>query len=95
MTKAESRRGTASRETPNGPARKRPRAARRLLGVLQVLLALPPAVAAAATLVNLLLIIPRPETISVVNVMIGQGVLVVCLSALAWTLLRRGVRRLR
>lgn len=67
----------------------------RLLGVLQMLLALLLAVAAGATLVNLLLIIPRPETISVVNTLIGQGVLVICLSALAWTLLRRGIRRLR
>ncbi len=77
------------------PEQRRPQAVSRLLGGLQVLLALALAAVAGATLVNMLLIIPRPETISVVNVMIGQGVLVICLSALAWVLFRRGVRRLR
>lgn len=42
------------------------------------------------TIVNLVLISMRPETISVVNVFIGQGVISICLVALGRILWRKG-----
>lgn len=62
----------------------------KLKAFIQILLGGLLAVAAAATLVNLLFIVTRPETISVVNAMIGQGVIIICLAALARIMLRRG-----
>ena len=50
---------------------------------------------ALATALNLLLIITRPETISVVNTLIGQGLVIICLIALGRILLRRALRGLR
>jgi hypothetical protein len=50
---------------------------------------------ALSTLVNLGFIIMRPETISVVNAIIGQGILAICLLALARLLFRYGNRRIK
>ena len=52
-------------------------------------------IAALAMLVNIIFIIPRPETISVVNALIGGGVLVVCLAAIARVLFKKGLAGLR
>jgi|GEM_PF-457422 len=65
----------------------------KLLASLQLLAAALLALTAVATIVNLVLISTRPETISVVNTIIGQGLLAVCLAALARILLRKGWRR--
>ena len=58
--------------------------------MLQLVTAAILVVAALATAVNLVLISTRPETISVVNALIGQGLLIVCLIALARILYRKG-----
>ncbi|MEX0962438.1 MAG: hypothetical protein WDZ52_00140 [Pseudohongiellaceae bacterium] len=52
-------------------------------------------IAALATLVNLIFISTRPETISVVNTLIGQGVLIICLLVLARVLFRKGLAGLK
>ena len=57
----------------------------------QLLIAAILAIASIATLVNLILIVPRPETISVVNTIIGQGVIIIFLSAMARILFRKGM----
>ena len=67
----------------------------KFIAGLQVVAAVILALLAVATLVNMLFIATRPETISVVNTFIGQGVLIVCLAALARVLLRRGLRGLK
>lgn len=66
----------------------------KLFSVLQLLLAVLSAALAVATLVNLVLISSRPETISVVNAIIGQGLLIVCLAAFARVLGRKAWRAL-
>ena len=48
---------------------------KKILGFIQLFLALLLIILALATGFNLILISMRPETISVVNVIIGQGVL--------------------
>ena len=55
----------------------------KIIAMLQIVAAVILAVAALATAVNLVLIWSRPETISVVNTLIGQGLLIVCMIALA------------
>lgn len=67
----------------------------KFVSLVQILAGAVLAVAAAATLVNLLFIVSRPETISVVNAMIGQGLLIICFAALARILIRRGLAGLR
>ena len=67
----------------------------KLVALLQVLAAALLGIMALATVVNLVLISMRPETISVVNAIIGQGVLIVCMLALANISLRKGLRTLR
>lgn len=64
----------------------------KFIAGLQVVAAAVLALLAVATLVNMLFIATRPETISVVNTFIGQGVLIICLAALSRVLLRRGLR---
>ena len=64
----------------------------KFFSVLQLLLAVLAAALAVATLVNLVLISSRPETISVVNAIIGQGLLIVCLAAFARVLGRKAWR---
>ena len=65
------------------------------LGFVQLLLALLLAIAAVATGVNLVLISMRPETISVVNVIIGQGILIILLLAFANLCLKKGRESLK
>jgi len=62
----------------------------KLLAVLQIVLALILLVIAAGTLINMVLIAMRPETISVVNTLIGQTLMIVCLVALGRILLKKG-----
>jgi NhaP-type Na+/H+ or K+/H+ antiporter len=65
----------------------------RVLAVLQLGLALILFLFALATLVNMILITTRPETISVVNTLIGQIVVIVCLVALGRILMKKGLAR--
>lgn len=65
----------------------------RFMAVLQIGLALILFVIAIATAVNMVLIAMRPETISVVNTIIGQTVMIVCLVALGRILFRKGRAR--
>ena len=67
----------------------------KFLAIMQLLLAALLAVMAAVTIHNLFNIATRPETISVVNTLIGQGVVIVCLSALATVLFRKGWKKLK
>ena len=66
----------------------------KFFSVLQLLIAVLAAALAVATLVNLVLISSRPETISVVNAIIGQGLLIVCLAAFSRVLGRKAWRAL-
>ena len=66
----------------------------KFFSVLQLLLSVLAAGLAVATLVNLVLISSRPETISVVNAIIGQGLVIVCLVAFARILGRKAWRAL-
>ncbi|MAP46505.1 MAG: hypothetical protein CMP87_02655 [Gammaproteobacteria bacterium] len=68
---------------------------KKVVGFVQLLLALLLAIAAAATGVNLVLISMRPETISVVNVIIGQGILIILLLAFANLCLKKGRESLK
>jgi hypothetical protein len=68
---------------------------KKLVPILQLLASGILALVAIATLINLVLIINRPETISVINAMIGQGVIIVALLALARILYRRSRQGLR
>lgn len=63
----------------------------KLIAVLQLFTALILTVASIATVINLLFISTRPETISVVNTMIGQGVLIICLLVISRILLKKGL----
>ena len=67
----------------------------RFLAVLQAGLAVLLFVIALATLVNMVLIAPGVATIPVVNSIIGQTVMIVCLVALGRIMWRRGVAQLR
>ncbi len=66
----------------------------KFLAVMQLSGALLLAIIAGVTAHNLWNISMRPETISVVNTIIGQGVIIVCLSALATVLFRKGWKAL-
>ena len=50
----------------------------KLIAVIQLIASVIVSVIALATLVNLVLISMRPETISVVATLIGQGLLIIC-----------------
>lgn len=67
----------------------------KLFAIFQLLAAAIIALTAIATSVNLILISTRPETISVVNTMIGQGVLIICMIAIANILFRKGLGMMR
>lgn len=58
--------------------------------IMQILVAVLLFITTGVTIHNLWNIATRPETISVVNTIIGQGVLIVCLPAFATVLLRKG-----
>ena len=66
----------------------------KILGFIQLLAALLLLISAMATGINLVLISMRPETISVVNVIVGQGILIIILLALANLCLRKGRKSL-
>ncbi len=65
---------------------------KKFSALFQIVVAILAGLIAAATAINLILISMRPETISVVNTMVGQGVLIVVLAALATSLLRKGLQ---
>ena len=67
---------------------------KKILGFIQLFLALLLIILALATGFNLILISMRPETISVVTVIIGQGVLIVLLLAFANLCLKKGRKTL-
>ncbi|MDA0687311.1 MAG: hypothetical protein O2948_01600 [Proteobacteria bacterium] len=67
----------------------------KFIAVLQIIAAILLAALALATVVNLVLISTRPETISVVNAMVGQGVVIVCLAAASKIIFRRGLEKYR
>ncbi len=62
----------------------------KIVAIIQLLASALVSIMALATLVNLVFISTRPETISVVNTLIGQGVLIICLLVLARVLFRKG-----
>lgn len=65
------------------------------LAVLQLLGAVILYAIALATLLNMVFISTRPETISVVNAYIGLGVLCICSLALGRIQWRKGLTRLK
>ncbi len=67
----------------------------KILAALQLLLSALAFIAAGATVHNLYSIASRPETISVVNALIGQGVLIIGLLVISRVLFRRGLVRWR
>ncbi len=67
----------------------------KLVALLQVILAIVLGILALATLVNAILISTRPETISVVNAIIGLGVVIIALLVLATICMRKGLKAFR
>ena len=67
----------------------------KFIAVLQIVAAILLGILALATVVNLVLISTRPETISVVNTMVGQGVVIICLAAASNIFFRRGLEKYR
>ena len=63
--------------------------------ILKLLLGIILALSAVASLVNLLFIVGREETISVVNAVIGLAVLFFFLAPLAHVLIRNSLRELK
>lgn len=67
----------------------------KLVAIIQLIASALVSVMALATLINLIFISTRPETISVVNTLIGQGVLIICLLVLARVLFKKGLAGLK
>ena len=67
---------------------------KKIIGFIQLLTALLMFISAMATGINLVLISMRPETISVVNVIVGQGILIILLLAFANLCLKKGRKSL-
>ena len=67
---------------------------KKIVGFIQLLTALLLFISAVATGINLVLISMRPETISVVNVIVGQGILIILLLAFANLCLKKGRKSL-
>ena len=67
---------------------------KKIIGLIQLLSAVLLLISAIATGINLVLISMRPETISVVNVIAGQGILIILLLALAKLCLKKGRKSL-
>ena len=67
----------------------------KLLAVIQLITSTLVSIIALATLINLIFISTRPETISVVNTLIGQGVLIIILLVLATVLFKKGLAGLK
>ncbi len=68
---------------------------KRIAALIQVIVATVLTLMAGMTLINLGLILARPETISVVNTLIGQGVLIICLLVIGRVLFTKGLAGLR
>ncbi len=67
----------------------------RLASILQLIGAALCFIIAATTLINLIYISQRPETISVVNTIIGQGVLIIAFTAISKILFSKGLKGLK
>lgn len=67
----------------------------KLAAVIQLITSALVAVIAIATIINLILISTRPETISVVNTLVGQGVLIILLLVMATVLFKKGLAGLK
>ncbi|PCJ22698.1 MAG: hypothetical protein COA96_13690 [SAR86 cluster bacterium] len=67
----------------------------KFVALVQLAAALLLVIITGATAVNLILISTRPETISVVNTLIGQGILIICLLVIVRILLKKGMAGLR
>ena len=67
----------------------------KLIALLQILGALVLTVLAALVIVDMALNASMPDTISVVNLLVGRIVLIACLLAIARYLIRRGLAGLR
>ena len=67
----------------------------KLLAMIQLITSALVSIMALATLVNLIFISTRPETISVVNTLVGQGVLIIILLVLATVLFKKGLAGLK
>ncbi|MDB9968550.1 hypothetical protein OAE08_02650 [Gammaproteobacteria bacterium] len=68
---------------------------KKLLAMIQLITSALVSIMALATLINLIFISTRPETISVVNTLIGQGVLIIILLVLATVLFKKGLAGLK
>lgn len=64
---------------------------KRLIAILQLVLATVSFIFAALCLMNIIFIASRPETISVVNAFIALGLLAVCLAAFGRIMLKKGL----
>jgi hypothetical protein len=67
----------------------------KLAAVIQLITSALVSVIAVATIINLILISTRPETISVVNTLVGQGVLIILLLVMATVLFKKGLAGLK
>ena len=67
----------------------------KLLAMIQLITSALVSLMALATLINLIFISTRPETISVVNTLVGQGVLIIILLVLATVLFKKGLAGLK
>ena len=68
---------------------------KKLLAMIQLITSALVSIMALATLINLIFISTRPETISVVNTLVGQGVLIIILLVLATVLFKKGLAGLK
>jgi hypothetical protein len=68
---------------------------KKLIAYIQLFLALLCTIAGLTTLTNLVFISQRPETISVVNAIIGQGVLIIAFFALARVLYGKATAKIK
>ena len=67
----------------------------RLVAVIQLITSALVSLIAMATIINLIFISTRPETISVVNTLVGQGVLIILLLVMATVLFKKGLAGLK
>ena len=67
----------------------------RLVGILQLFMSGLLGCMALATLINMVLIAMRPETISVVNAFLGQGVIIIFLAVWSRVFFVKGMERVR
>ncbi len=67
----------------------------RMVGIFQILLSGVLGISALATIINMILIAMRPETISVVNAMMGQTVMIIFLVLWSRIFFVKGRERVR